>query len=202
MARAVSLLINLLNNMPFRDNRGQTPYIVAPDKDTRNVFRKYMGENPDRYDYKKAQVKSKLIACISLNINAYCCFFLTKTFSFGSWKVPGPLTEEIESKQLEKKKAQNALKKQREKKQREEKRQQELEAEEKRRFASLSDREKVSYASFSGFKFFIPTFLRQTFLFFKLESSGCREEVGTASSFSRSQPLKYQVSAACPQRHY
>lgn len=41
----------------FRDNKGQTPYIVAPDKDTRNVFRKYMGENPDRYDYRKAQVQ-------------------------------------------------------------------------------------------------------------------------------------------------
>lgn len=89
MARAVSLLINLLNNMPFRDNRGQTPYIVAPDKDTRNVFRKYMGENPDRYDYKKAQVKSKLIACISLNINAYCLFFFNKDLFIwimeGSW---------------------------------------------------------------------------------------------------------------------
>lgn len=52
-------------NMSFRDNKGQTPYIVAPDKDTRNVFRKFMGENPDRYDYKKAQVKRKPITCIS-----------------------------------------------------------------------------------------------------------------------------------------
>lgn len=42
---------------PHRDNKGQTPYTVAPDKDTRNVFRKYMGENPDRYDYIKAQVR-------------------------------------------------------------------------------------------------------------------------------------------------
>lgn len=40
-----------------RDQKGQTPYVVAPDKDTRNVFRKYMGDNPDRYDYKKAQVR-------------------------------------------------------------------------------------------------------------------------------------------------
>ncbi|XP_068185089.1 tRNA endonuclease ANKZF1 [Antennarius striatus] len=45
-----------------RDNRGQTPYIVAPDKDTRNVFRKYMGENPNQYDYKKAQVPGPLTA--------------------------------------------------------------------------------------------------------------------------------------------
>lgn len=133
--------------MPSRDNKGQTPYIVAPDKDTRNVFRKFMGENPDRYDYKKAQVKRKLKACTSSNR----CAFLTKLFSLGPLKVPGPLTEDMESKQLEKKRAQNALKKQREKKQREEKRQQELEAEEKRRFASLSDREKVSCASLPAF---------------------------------------------------
>lgn len=113
---AVSLLLDAGSDPACRDKKGQTPYIVAPDKDTRNVFRKYMGENPDRYDYKKAQV-------------------------------PGPLSEEIESKQLAKKKAQNALKKQREKKQREEKRQQELEAEEKRRFASLSDREKRALAA-------------------------------------------------------
>lgn len=41
----------------YRDDKRQTPYIVAPDKDTRNVFRKYMGENPDKYDYSKAQVR-------------------------------------------------------------------------------------------------------------------------------------------------
>lgn len=44
----------------YRDRKGQTPYIVAPDKDTRNVFRKYMADNPDRYDYKKAQVRTIL----------------------------------------------------------------------------------------------------------------------------------------------
>uniref|UniRef100_A0A3Q3VR64 VLRF1 domain-containing protein n=1 Tax=Mola mola TaxID=94237 RepID=A0A3Q3VR64_MOLML len=101
---------------PACDNKGQTPYIVAPDKDTRNVFRKYMGENPDKYDYRKAQV-------------------------------PGALTAEIESQQLEKKKAQKALRKQREKEHKEEKKQQELEAEEKRRFASLTDREKRALAA-------------------------------------------------------
>lgn len=44
----------------YRDRKGQPPYIVAPDKDTRNVFRKYMADNPDRYDYKKAQVRTIL----------------------------------------------------------------------------------------------------------------------------------------------
>lgn len=63
--------------------------------------------------------------------------------SFGVWKVPGPLTAEIESKKAEKKAAQKAAKKQREKEQREEKRREEEEQEEKRRFLALSDREKV-----------------------------------------------------------
>ncbi|XP_053184725.1 ankyrin repeat and zinc finger domain-containing protein 1 isoform X2 [Scomber japonicus] len=112
----VRLLLDAGADPALRDNKGQTPYIVGPDKDTRNVFRKYMGENPDRYDYNKAQV-------------------------------PGPLTAEIESKMMEKKKAQKALKKQREKEQKEEKRKHELEAEEKKRFASLTDREKRALAA-------------------------------------------------------
>ncbi|XP_070693907.1 tRNA endonuclease ANKZF1 [Pempheris klunzingeri] len=112
----VRLLLDTGADPTCRDNKGQTPYIVAPDKDTRTVFRKYMGENPDKYDYSKAQV-------------------------------PGPLTAEIESKQMEKKRAQKALRKQREKEQKEEKRKQESEAEEKRRFASLTDREKRALAA-------------------------------------------------------
>ncbi|XP_068428731.1 tRNA endonuclease ANKZF1 isoform X2 [Clinocottus analis] len=112
----VRLLLDAGADPACRDKKGQTPYIVCPDKDTRNVFRKYMGENPDKYDYVKAQV-------------------------------PGPLTAEIESKKTEKKKAQKVLKKQREKVHREEKRKQEAEAEEKKRFASLTDREKRALAA-------------------------------------------------------
>ncbi|XP_058476129.1 tRNA endonuclease ANKZF1 isoform X2 [Solea solea] len=112
----VRLLLDAGADPACRDNKGQSPYIVAPDKDTRNVFRKYMGENPDRYDYSKAQV-------------------------------PGPLTAEIESKKVEKKRAQKAVRKQREKEQKEEKKKEELEAEEKKRFASLSDREKRALAA-------------------------------------------------------
>lgn len=59
-------------------------------------------------------------------------------------KVPGPLTEEIESKKAEKKKAQKAARKQREKEQKEEKLKKQQEEEEKRRFTALSDREKVT----------------------------------------------------------
>lgn len=58
-------------------------------------------------------------------------------------KVPGPLTAELESKKTEKKRAQKAAKKTREKEQKEQRKKLEMEAEEKKRFASLSDREKV-----------------------------------------------------------
>ncbi|XP_040913382.1 ankyrin repeat and zinc finger domain-containing protein 1 [Toxotes jaculatrix] len=58
----VRLLLDAGADPASRDNKGQTPYIVAPDKDTRNVFRKYMGENPDKYDYSRAQVPGPLTA--------------------------------------------------------------------------------------------------------------------------------------------
>ncbi|XP_054471471.1 ankyrin repeat and zinc finger domain-containing protein 1 isoform X3 [Anoplopoma fimbria] len=58
----VRLLLDAGADPACRDNKGQTPYIVGPDKDTRNVFRKYMGENPDKYDYIKAQVPGPLTA--------------------------------------------------------------------------------------------------------------------------------------------
>lgn len=79
------------------------------------------------------------MTCIPLN-RSIALFF----FTLMHLKVPGPLTAEIESKKTEKKKAQKALRKQREKEQKEEKRKQESEAEEKKRFASLTDREKVN----------------------------------------------------------
>ena len=50
----------------YRDNKGQTPYVVAPEKEIRNVFRKYMGENPDKYDYSKAQVCNLHCKCLLL----------------------------------------------------------------------------------------------------------------------------------------
>ncbi|XP_028993233.1 ankyrin repeat and zinc finger domain-containing protein 1 [Betta splendens] len=58
----VRLLLDAGADPACRDDNGQTPYTVAPDKDTRNVFRKYMGENPDKYDYSKAQVPGPLTA--------------------------------------------------------------------------------------------------------------------------------------------
>ncbi|KAM3915946.1 tRNA endonuclease ANKZF1 [Leptodactylus fuscus] len=40
----------------LRDSSAQTPYSVSADKRTRNSFRKYQEENPDKYDYSKSQI--------------------------------------------------------------------------------------------------------------------------------------------------
>lgn len=98
-----------------------------------------MADNPGRYDYKKAQVRDEFD--LSVHLLQTIVF---KTFTHVQLKVPGPLTAKLESKHLEKKKAQKVLRKQRDKEQKEEKKKQELEADEKKRFASLTDREKVS----------------------------------------------------------
>ncbi|XP_064183580.1 tRNA endonuclease ANKZF1 [Anguilla rostrata] len=112
----VRLLMDAGCDPACRAVKGQTPYAVAPDKDTRNVFRKYMAEHPDKYDYSKTQI-------------------------------PGPLTEEIELKKAEKRRAQKVARKQREKEQKEERQKQEAELEEQRKFTSLSDREKRALAA-------------------------------------------------------
>ncbi|KAJ8405359.1 hypothetical protein AAFF_G00318320 [Aldrovandia affinis] len=62
----VKLLMDAGSDPASRDVKGQTPYAVAPDKDTRNVFRKYMAEHPDKYDYSKTQIPGPLTADIEL----------------------------------------------------------------------------------------------------------------------------------------
>lgn len=58
----VRLLMDVGGDPACRDTKGQPPYAVAPEKDTRNMFRKYMAENPDKYNYSKAQVPGPLTA--------------------------------------------------------------------------------------------------------------------------------------------
>ena len=43
-----------------RDKLKKVPFMFATEKETRNVFRKFMGEFPDKYDYKTAQVPPPL----------------------------------------------------------------------------------------------------------------------------------------------
>ncbi|XP_075287015.1 tRNA endonuclease ANKZF1 isoform X2 [Opisthocomus hoazin] len=115
-AEAVCLLLEAGADPALRDGQERTPYCVSADKLTRNAFRKFMVDHPDKYDYSRA-------------------------------KVPGPLTQEMEAKKLEKKRAQKAQRKQREQAQREERQRWEQEQGEKRRFAALSDGEKRALAA-------------------------------------------------------
>ncbi|XP_069083289.1 tRNA endonuclease ANKZF1 isoform X1 [Pleurodeles waltl] len=46
----------------LRDNSGQTPFSVSTDKLTRNAFRKYRAEHPEKFNYIKAQIPEPLTA--------------------------------------------------------------------------------------------------------------------------------------------
>ncbi|KAK3568979.1 hypothetical protein QTP86_021377 [Hemibagrus guttatus] len=59
---AVKLLLEMGSDPTCRDRKGQTPYVVAPDKECRNMYRKFMAEHPEKYDYAKAQVPGPLTA--------------------------------------------------------------------------------------------------------------------------------------------
>lgn len=44
-----------------RDKKSMTAYDFAPNKETRNVFRRFMGEYPDKYDYSKVKLLKKIL---------------------------------------------------------------------------------------------------------------------------------------------
>ena len=103
-----------------KDKMKKVPYMLASDKETRNVFRKFMGEFPDKYDYKSAQVPPPLSK---------------------------EAEEEKATKVNEKKKAQRLAKREKEKQQKSEEQRLKKEKEEKERFLNLSDREKRALAA-------------------------------------------------------
>lgn len=45
-----------------KEKGGRTPYVVATDKETRNVFRRFMAVYPDKWDWHAANVPSPLTA--------------------------------------------------------------------------------------------------------------------------------------------
>lgn len=134
--------------LSHRDRQDRTPYCVSADRLTRNAFRKFMVDHPDKYDYSRAKVGACPLPSPPGDPRAKLSF-PTCAMAPGSVgdaacpQVPGPLTQEMEAKKLEKKRAQKAQRKQREQAQREEQRRWEQEQENKQRFAALSDREKV-----------------------------------------------------------
>eukprot|EP00092_Neocalanus_flemingeri_P017170 GFUD01018567.1.p1 GENE.GFUD01018567.1~~GFUD01018567.1.p1 ORF type:complete len:683 (+),score=220.78 GFUD01018567.1:36-2084(+) len=103
-----------------RDKLKKVPFMFAAEKETRNVFRKFMGEFPDKYDYKTAQVPPPLSK---------------------------EAEDEKATKVNEKKKAQRSAKREKEKLQKTEDQKVKNEKEEKDRFLNLSDREKRALAA-------------------------------------------------------
>ncbi|KAM0730163.1 tRNA endonuclease ANKZF1 [Formica fusca] len=94
-----------------KNKKLQTPYVAANDKKTRNMFRRFMEVNPDKFNYQKSQI-------------------------------PGPLSDEIEQAEVEKKRQQRKLKRFKEKIKRKEFELKKQEENEKQRFLNLSDKEK------------------------------------------------------------
>ncbi|KAL1137872.1 hypothetical protein AAG570_009568, partial [Ranatra chinensis] len=52
----------------IKDKKMQTPYDLCPDKNTRIVFRRFMGEFPDMYDYSKSHIPAPLTEAIEAEI--------------------------------------------------------------------------------------------------------------------------------------
>ena len=103
-----------------RDKLKKVPYNLAETKDTRNMFRKFMGEFPDKYDFKTAMIPAPL----SREEEA-----------------------ERQAKQNDKKKAQRQAKREKEKLVKAEQKKVKEEEAEKERFLNLSDREKRALAA-------------------------------------------------------
>lgn len=99
-----------------KNKKLQTPYAAANDKETRNIFRRFMGANPDKFNYSKSQI-------------------------------PGPLTDEIEHEESEKKRQQRKIKREKDKLKRKEFELKKQEEDAKQRYLCLSDREKRALAA-------------------------------------------------------
>ncbi|NWS17369.1 ANKZ1 protein, partial [Pachyramphus minor] len=59
-AEAVSLLLEAGADPALRDRQERTPYCISADRTTRNTFRKFMVDHPDKYDYSRAKVPGPL----------------------------------------------------------------------------------------------------------------------------------------------
>lgn len=57
--RTLELLEQGLNPC-IKDGRGRTPYMLASEKEVRNIFRRFMAINPDKWDWHAANVPSPL----------------------------------------------------------------------------------------------------------------------------------------------
>ncbi|KAI4504016.1 hypothetical protein M0802_000487 [Mischocyttarus mexicanus] len=104
-------LLKIGSNPCHKNKKLQTPYAASKDKETRNTFRRFMGDYPDKFNYNKSQI-------------------------------PGPLNDEIEQEETEKKRQQRKMKREKEKIKKREFEVKKQEEEAKQRFLNLSDKEK------------------------------------------------------------
>ncbi|KAK2586340.1 hypothetical protein KPH14_010632 [Odynerus spinipes] len=109
--KLIWMLLEIGSDPCNKNKKLQTPYVVARDKETRNIFRRFMGANPTKFNYSKSQI-------------------------------PGPLTDEIEQEEMEKKKQQRKVKREKEKIKKREFELKKQEEEAKQRFLNLDDKEK------------------------------------------------------------
>lgn len=110
-----------------------------------------MEKNLDAYDYNKARVswkRSYRVGGHQRSSLGPSYFLVVLQYLWEILQVPGPLTQEMEIRQATRKKEQKAARRQREQQQQKQREQEEQEQEEQRRFAALSDREKVSLPAF------------------------------------------------------
>ncbi|GIL44599.1 hypothetical protein Vafri_2123 [Volvox africanus] len=56
----VQQLLNAGHDPSARDAKGRTPYALAGDKETRDAFRRFMAQHPDKWDYAAAGIPSPL----------------------------------------------------------------------------------------------------------------------------------------------
>lgn len=59
-ARIVGFLLELGSDPTIKDDAGKVPYALCRGKEERDAFRRFMGENPERWDYNAAAVPSAL----------------------------------------------------------------------------------------------------------------------------------------------
>ncbi|XP_008482411.2 ankyrin repeat and zinc finger domain-containing protein 1-like [Diaphorina citri] len=56
----IRLLLSLDASPCHKDFMSRTAYDLAPNRDSRNIFRRYMAEYPDQFDYSKSHIPSPL----------------------------------------------------------------------------------------------------------------------------------------------
>ncbi|XP_064456533.1 tRNA endonuclease ANKZF1-like isoform X2 [Ornithodoros turicata] len=118
--KLVTCLMEAGADLTVKNSRGQTPYAVTSDKQTRHEFRRFRAANPDKYDYNKAQIPSGLTE---------------------------EMEKERNIKHAEKQKEKRKLHREKLKERKAAELQRQKEEAERQRFLSLSDREKRALAA-------------------------------------------------------